>query len=161
MEFLALSMKNLYSSYRYAIFTDQTEPIRYPYYAENIKSLTETLEEFKKQLQEESDEDNKPALEEIIKEYEGYIKDEENYSWEISPQEIERYQQNQGLYKVQDYSFIYDMMKNTKEKDNEEEENYYNEYEKLVYGEENFGLGADELLNTIDQKIQMIRLEGN
>ena len=161
MEFLALSMKNLYSSYRYAIFTDQTEPIRYPYYAENIKILTETLEEFKKQLQEESDEDNKPALEEIIKEYEGYIKDEENYSWEISPQEIERYQQNQGLYKVQDYSFIYDMMKNTKEKDNEEEENYYNEYEKLVYGEENFGLGADELLNTIDQKIQMIRLEGN
>ena len=100
--------------------------------------------------------------EEIADEIEKIIDDEEKYSWVMSPEEIERYQKNQHLYKVQDYNFIHDMMKNNDDKkEDEEESEYTNEYYDLVYGEKNFGLSADELLNTIDKKIQMIRLEGN
>ena len=108
------------------------------------------------------DDDDRKALEEEIQSMEKMIDEEEKYSWAMSPEGIERYQKNQHLYKVQDYSFIHDMMKNNDDKKGDEEESEYdNEYYDLVYGEKNFGLSADELLNTIDKKIQMIRLEGN
>ena len=158
MEFLALAMKNLNTSSRYTIFADQTEPIRYPYYEENKKVWTDMLEDYKKQLQDETDAETRSNLEEEIANMEKLIEEEEKYSWDMSPQDIERYQKNQKLYKVQDYSFIHDMMRNTNDKENEDEPN---EYYNLVYGENNFGLSADDLLNTIDKKIQMIRLEGN
>ena len=162
MEFLAHSMKNLYTDSRYTVFADQTEAFRYPWYEENLKNWKEELEEYKKQLQEETEDDNRKSLEEEIENLEKIIDDEEKYSWVMSPEEIERYQKNQHLYKVQDYNFIHDMMKNNDDKkEDEEESEYTNEYYDLVYGEKNFGLSADELLNTIDKKIQMIRLEGN
>ena len=162
MEFLAHSMKNLYTDSRYTVFADQTEAFRYPWYEDNLKNWKEELEEYKKQLQEETEDDNRKSLEEEIENLEKIIDDEEKYSWVMSPEEIERYQKNQHLYKVQDYNFIHDMMKNNDDKkEDEEESEYTNEYYDLVYGEKNFGLSADELLNTIDKKIQMIRLEGN
>lgn len=162
MEFLALSTKNLYMDSRYTIFADQTEAVRYPWYEENLKNWKETLEEYRKQLQEETDDDARKNLEEEIRSIEETMDDEEKYSWAMSPEGIERYQKNQHLYKVQDYSFIHDMMKNNNDKQEEEDDSgYTNEYYDLVYGEKNFGLSADELLNTIDKKIQMIRLEGN
>ena len=161
MEFLALSMKNLYTNCRYTVFADQTEPIRYSWYEENMKNLTDELEEYRKQLQEETDEESRKNLEEEIKDHEKMIDDEDKYDWIMSPEGIERYRENQHLYKVQDYSFIHDMMKNSNNKEEEDDSGYSNEYYDLVYGEKNFGLSADELLNTIDNKIQMIRLEGN
>jgi hypothetical protein len=68
----------------------------------------------------------------------------------MSPEAIEDYQKRLPSLKVLDYLFLYDIVGNT---DKEEQQ----EFAELFSGNTDPG----ELLNRIDQKVQMIRMEGN
>ena len=96
---------------------------------------------------------------EKLKELEESLEEMERYSWRISKEEIERYQANQNLFKVKEYSFYNDLFGSNNKDDNEEDR--YAVYDKLFYSEESMTMAPEELLGMLDSKVQMIRLEGN
>ena len=149
-EYLALSMKNLRKNVVYSLYTDQKEPVRDPYFAENQKQLTQWLEEAKAQL--EKDEDNRAMWEENIRMYEENIADNEKNSWMIRPEAIEAYEERTRWLKILSYDFAGAMTS---------ADNGGGDYYTMVWGYAQQQVSAQELLSGIDKKVQMMRLEGN
>ena len=156
VEFLALALKNLDQYLQYTVFADKTEPVPSPYFEQNKKSWTEYLDTLNKRL-ETAEGENRTEIEESIREIEEIMADEESYAWNISPVQIEQYQKNVPALRIMDYSFINDMSASEEERDESGADPYYD----MLYGEDSMKLSADEVLNRIDKRIQMIRLEGN
>ena len=149
-EYLALSLKNIRKNVQYSVFTDQKEPVRDPYYAENQKQLTQWLEEARAQL--EKDEDNRAMWEENIRMYEENLADNEKNSWMIRPEAIEAYEERTQWLRVLSYDFAGAMMSS---------DNGGGDYYSMVWGYAQQQVSAQELLSGIDKKVQMMRLEGN
>ena len=149
-EYLALAMKNIRTNTRYALFADQKEPVRDPYYEENQKNLRQWLEEAKAQL--EKDEENRTLWEENIRMYEENIADNEKNSWMLSPDAIASYEERAPRLKVLTYDFASALTSS---------ENGGGDYYSMVWGYAQQQVSAQELLSGIDKKVQMMRLEGN
>ena len=150
-EFLALSLKNLRTATQYSIYTDKKEPIRDPYYEENVKGNQKWLEEARANL-EKADEENKPMWEEMIADYEENIRNLEENSWMISGKAIEAYAQRTPWLKVLTYDFANALMST---------ENSGSDYWTMMWNYAAGTVGPEELLSGIDKKVQMMRLEGN
>ena len=149
-EFLALALDSMYFRAEYAIFADKTEPIRSAYYEDDLKRAKESVEMTEEALAKAEDGEERANLEDTLRECQEYLRNVEEYDWSMSPEAIEDYQKRLPSLKVLDYLFLYDIVGNT---DKEEQQ----EFAELFSGNTDPG----ELLNRIDQKVQMIRMEGN
>ena len=149
-EFLALALDSMYFRTEYAIFADKTEPIRSAYYENDLERAKENIEAAEEALEKAEDGEERANLEDTLKEFREYLQNVEEYDWSMSPEAIEDYQKRLPSLKVLDYLFLYDIVGNT---DAEEQQ----EFAELFSGNTDPG----ELLNRIDQKVQMIRMEGN
>lgn len=153
-EFLALAMDHLDFSNRYTAYADQTEPVRFPDYEEDMKWFEEVIEELKANKETAKDEEQE-EIEESIRRLEKNRKHAEENSWMISAQAIERYQKWQNLYKVQGYTFFNDLF--TAENDEER----YEEFEKIFRNMEDAKRNPKDILEEIDRRTWMIRSERN
>ncbi len=153
-EFLALAMDHLDFSNRYTAYADQTEPVRFPDYEEDMKWFEEVIEELKANKETAKDEEQE-EIEESIRRLEKNRKHTEENSWMISAQAIERYQKWQNLYKVQGYTFFNDLF--TAENDEER----YEEFEKIFRNMEDAKRNPKDILEEIDRRTWMIRSERN
>ena len=89
---------------------------------------------------------------ETVESYEQMLKDEEENKWAVSPDNIADYQARTSYLRVSAYSFISDMLA-----DNKSAEAFWSKMDGFVNGD----VPAAELLDSIDSKVQMMRLEGN
>ena len=149
-EFLALAMDSVYSRTQYSIFADKTEPVRTVYHEENLKRERERLEVTEEALEKAEDGEQRAALEQELNDCKEFLRYLEEDDWAVSPKAIEDYQKRLPSLKVLDYLFLYDVAGNLDEEEQATIENRFSG-----------GTDSGELLDWIDQKVQMIRMEGN
>ena len=149
-EFLAMVPESLYFRTQYAIFADKTEPVRTANHEDSLEHVKENIEAAEEALEKAEDGEERADLEDRLKEYRNFLQYLEEDDWAVSPEMIEDYQKRLPSLQVLDYLFLYDIAGNT-----DEEEQM--EFVQLLSGNTDPG----ELLNRIDQKVQMIRMEGN
>ena len=148
MEYLSILSESMSRDSRYSLFEDMTEPVPRPDYEESLAQAQEWIDNVL-QILEHAEEEDRANLEESLKYAEDNLEYQKTHSWLISEEQIEEYRVLTPLMKVEKYRFINDMV-------NDEESS--NAFYELFYGE---NTTVDELLNALDRKIQMMRLEGN
>ena len=151
-EYLALAARKQWQDTLYSLYSDMTEPVIYPYYEENRARMEKYLEEAKILLNAAKTEQEIHDWTETVESYEEYLKNEEDNKWAISPERIADYQARTSYMRVSSYSFVNEMMKDSKGA-----EAYWEMMDGFVQG----NVSAAELLEGIDSKVQMMRLEGN
>ncbi len=152
--FLAETVKNLDTSNRYTLFSDTREPIRYQDYEEYKKNLQQWLEDARKSLEEAVNEEDKAAYQETVEGYEKTLAEIDDTYYMISPKSIEAYQNRVPYIQVLSYDLGSTMMSGN---GNDYNDGYYQLVDNFANGQ----VTAEELLTTIDRKIQMMLLEGN
>ena len=151
MQFLAMSLDHLPVNYRYSTFEDETEPLRYPNYEESKKEMQQWLEQMKQAL-EQADDENREQIAESVKSLEEYLESIDETEWMVSPASIAAYQGRVQWVEALNYDFTSSLVGN-----DEGEGGYYDLSDNYSRGT----LSAEELLSTIDKKVQMMRLEGD
>ena len=147
--YLSLMLQNEDASNAYTLFTDKTEPIANSYYLESKKYYDENVAFIQEQI-EKADGDEKATWEGYLRETEDQMEDMERWGWVISPQSIENYKTTNTLMKMMTHDFMVDILGSV---DEEAEEAFYNELDRER--------DVDKYLNTIDNKLQMVRREGH
>ena len=147
--YLSLMLQNEDASNAYTLFTDKTEPIANSYYLESKKYYDENVAFLQEQI-EKADGDEKATWEGYLRETEDQMEDMERWGWVISPQSIENYKTTNTLMKMMTHDFMVDILGSV---DEEAEEAFYNELDRER--------DVDKYLNTIDNKLQMVRREGH
>ena len=151
-EYLSLTAKNLRTPNAYTIFTGKTEPVQYAYVDSQLKQMDETIEMYKGFLEKAENGEEKSNIEETLHMFEQDREEMLKYSWVISKEAIENYAKRLPFLTVQRMLSPRMMLSVGDESDL---------VYKMFYGEESDNVTPDELLNTIDKKIQMMRMEGN
>ena len=151
-EYLGLAARKQYQDALYSLYSDETEPVVYPYYEENRARMEKYLEDAKVLLNAAKTEQEIHDWTETVESYEKMLKEEEQSKWLISPEKIADYQARTAYMQVSAYSFVSDMVK-----DNKSAEAYWAMMEGFAKGD----VSAAEILEGIDSKVQMMRLEGN
>ena len=129
-----------------------TEPVISPYYEENHERSVKQLEDVKTLLNAAKTEQEIHDWTETLKSYEEMMENEEEYKWIVSPENIADYQARTPCMRVAAYSFVSDMVK-----DEKSAEAFWSMLDGFSRGD----VSAAELLDNIDSKVQMMRLEGN
>ena len=148
-EFLALAMENLQLIAEYTFFADKTEPLRYSSYEEDRKRTEKYLEEAKKYRDEAEEGEDKIYAEDSVKMWEEQLEQMEDYSWQMNPETIERYQKILPACRVLDHDFMQEIQSTVSEQD-----------EQLMKEYTGDNMDIEKILSFYDQKIQMIRMEG-
>ena len=151
-EYLGLAARKQWQDSLYSLYSDMTEPVVYPYYEENHARSLKNLEDAKTLLNAAKTEQEIHDWTETVESYEQMLKDEEENKWAVSPDNIADYQARTSYLRVSAYSFISDMLA-----DNKSAEAFWSKMDGFVNGD----VPAAELLDSIDSKVQMMRLEGN
>jgi ABC-type glycerol-3-phosphate transport system substrate-binding protein len=151
-EYLAIAGRKLWQDALYSLYSDVTEPVISPYYEENHARSLKELEDIKTLLNAAKTEQEIHDWTESLKSYEEMLENEEEYKWIISPENIADYEGRTPYLKIAAYSFVNDMVK-----DEKSGEAFWSMVEGFARGE----VSAAELLESIDSKVQMMRLEGN
>jgi len=150
--YLADALDHMETGARYSFFTDMTEPVRYPGFEEYKESLQDSLEEAKRML-ETAEDDNKEMIEESIANLEKNLAEVDETYYMISPENIAGYQARIPYIRVQTFNLASAM----RQSEGTEGGDYYS----LVDGYANGLVTAEELLTTIDRKVQVMLREGN
>ncbi len=148
--FLETLMENLDSATRYSLYPDLNEPVRNPYYEES-KKVTEKWLNYARAGLEKADEESRETWEKAVEEYEQELANAERDSWMISPGNIASYRERSRCMKP----MIWDSFKAISSSEG------WDQISEMRY---NYGMGrtsAGELLNYMDKKVRMMRLEGN
>ena len=148
-EFLALAMENLQLIAEYTFFADKTEPLRYSSYEEDRKRTEKYLEQAKKYRDEAEEGEEKTYAEENVKSWEEQLERMEDYSWQMNPETIERYQKILPACRVLDHDFLQEIQSTVSEEDSRLMQEYTGD-----------NMDIEKILSFYDQKIQMIRMEG-
>jgi len=147
IEFLETVLDCLEQPEQYTFYPDCDEPVRYPDFEEYKKNLAEWLETAKKEM-EAADEDEKEMYEEQV----GYLEEElaniDDTYWMFSPKSIAAYKARAQYLAPVTYDF-------TNEISGSEDDNFYDLIQRYYEGM----IDVEELLSTIDKKVQMMRLE--
>lgn len=148
--YLESAVKFVPMASRYSMSPENNEPARYPYYEENMKSYSQDLEQARKNLEQAVDPDMAADWQETVKMIEDQISEMEKNDWMISPEAIEAYQARAQYMKPSTYDF-FNLITSS------EDSSIYDALSRFYEGETT----AQELLQILDQKYQMMRLEGN
>jgi len=152
-EFLAASLRNLPTTSQYNFFTDKTEPVRYPDFEETKENLRKWLDEAQAVLKTavEAGSEETADLEQTVQDLEESVASLDDTYWMIAPQSITSYQERTPWIEVLSYDFSSGMVSADGSGD------FYDLSANYASG----SMSAEELLSTIDKKVQMMRLEGN
>ena len=148
-QYLSLLLKNLSLEDQYTFFTDKTEPILNGYYTDTFAFYDDMLESTRKSLETAEGED-KVVFEEQLKRLEEEREDMDRWAWRIRQSAVDSYQTVNSMIRVPSHNFMEDIY-GSMEREEEEE----------FYAQLNREKDVEKLLNTIDSKLQMVRLEGN
>ena len=151
-EYLSIASGKLWQAQRYSLFSDMTEPVRYSYYEEMKKQNEKFIEEAKQIREKLTDEQEIQEWDDRIKSYQDTLEELDKDSWSISPETISGYQSRTSSLRISAYNFINDMGKDEKSSDA-----FYD----LISGFAKKTISVARLLQEIDSKVQMMRLEGN
>lgn len=151
-EYLGLAARKQWQDAAYSLYSDMTEPVVYPYYEENHARSLKYLEEAKTLLNAAKSEQDIHDWTETVESYEKMLEDEEENKWAVSPENIADYQARTPYLRVSAYSFINDMMQDRKSAE---------AFWTMMDGFTDGSVPAAEMLEAIDSKVQMMRLEGN
>ena len=134
----------------YTFSPENNVPIRYPDYEEYVKSLQETLTTAREELAKTEDAEEQANWQETITMMEADLKNAEETYWQISPATIEAFQARAPYLAPMSYDF-----NNLISSD--EDNSFYESLQRFYEGQ----LTARDLLQILDQKYQMMRLEGD
>ena len=147
MLYLSLVLKNMSLEDQYQVFTDKTEPIPYSYYEQNKKYYEDEIESIKKSL-ETAEGEEKAMWEESLRMIEENKEQMEMYSWRISQGSVDNYLKINPMMKVLEHYFQNEIF--------DSDEEGLSDIEGLESEAD-----VDKLLNVIDSKTQMYRMEGH
>lgn len=145
MAYLEAMVTNYREADQVAMFTDKNEPIKNEYYEQTIKSLEESFEELKSQL-ETADEQDKKAIEEQIKYIEEALNDKDSFYWEVNQEAINRYEQYLPAYFIPESEALYG---------GEEDSNVYILLQNYIDG----ATTLDQFISEANRRVQMMALE--
>lgn len=148
ISFLELLSGHTDASSAYTFSPENNEPVRYPDYAEYVASIQETLNTAKAELEKTEDAEEQANWQETITMMETDLKNAEDSYWQISPAAIAAFQARAPFLAPMSYDF-----NNLISEDN----SFYESLSRYYEGQTT----ARELLQILDQKYQMMRLEGD
>lgn len=147
MAFMEQIVDSLPQIFLYNLDPTLNEPIRNSYYEKNIEEMTEALEKLKADYEKAEDAD-KQMLEEQIKSYEESLEIYKNEGWDASQEQIEWYRANDDNVVCASVNWIYS-------------EAAGGEAAQLIQQYLDGQIDANQMLSGIDQKVQMMLMEGN
>ena len=147
--FLSLMLKNMEPSEEYTLFADKTEPMANAFYIESMKYYEESLEYIQEAL-EKAEGDDKTFWETYLREEEEQMERMEEWGWIVSPQSIENYKTTNSMMKIRRHDFMEEILGSADA-----------DARKELYQELDREKDVDKFLNTIDNKLQMVRREGH
>ena len=130
---------------------DKNDPLRYPNHEEQRKNLSDMIATVRKYMDEAADEDDRETWEKYLGEMEKELEEFDETNWWISPKAIENYRARAAWLKPETESYW------TLLWGGENGEAFRNLWNGYIAGQKN----AQELLSFMDQKIRMMRMEGN
>ena len=134
----------------YNFYADKNEPVRYPDYEEYKKNLAEWVEETKKAM-ENADEDDKASLQEQLDSLSESLANIDDTYWMMSPSGIASYRERAQYLSPITYDCT---VVSSSSKDDDTVWSVISQYF-------DGAVSVDEMLQSIDKKVQMMRLEGN
>ena len=146
IEYLEYASEQVDTIMRITMMPGENEPVLNPYFEETLENYDEQIASLETQLLS-AEEVDKQALEATLEEMQGYRDDfEKNNRYNASEESIAAYREVAGYIVVSTYL---DM-------DSETSNEYYEQRNQYIDG----AITLDEFIRNIDQKLQMIVLEG-
>ena len=147
--YLALLLKNMSVADQYAIFTDKTEAIPYAYYTGTLQYYEESLKTIRENIQNTEGEE-RAQWEEILRQEEEQMEEADQMGWHISQRAIDNYMTIYSLLKVPGRNFMEDIMGSV---DGQDVDAFYEQL--------NREKDVEKMLDMIDNKLKMVRMEGH
>ena len=144
IDYINAMAENLEKQYQYIIDPSKNEPVESPYYEENVKSIEAYIEMLESQQVEP---ENAREHEEELRNARANLEDTDNWRWEIAPGTIEEYRALAPSTKVMTSMLLYN-------------EATGEEFQKIIRRYQEKQINLDQLIRELDQKAQMIFLEG-
>ncbi len=135
---------------QYNFYAEKNDPIRYPDFEEYKKNLAEWIETTKTAM-EDADEDEKESYQEQLDSLNESLASIDDTYWMISPSDIESYRARAQYLSPITYDCT---VVSSGSKDDDTVWSVISQYYEGT-------IGVDEMLQAIDKKVQMMRLEGN
>ena len=151
MTYIECMADNLDTATSYTFYPDKNDPVRYPDHEEQRKSLSNWVEQAKKNIENAEDDDTRETWEGYLKDMEEELENFDETYWQISPKVIANYRDRARWLKPETYSY-WTMLRN-----GENGEAFQNLWDGYIAGQKS----VQELLSFMDQKIRMMRMEGN
>ncbi len=146
IEYLEYASEQVDAIMRITMMPGENEPVLNPYFEETLESYDEQIASLETQLLS-AEEVDKQALEATLEEMQGYRDDfEKNNQYNASEESIAAYREVAGYMVVSTYLGM----------DSETSNEYYEQRNQYIDG----AITLDEFIRNIDQKLQMIVLEG-
>ncbi len=145
--FLETATGSMRDAQKASLIPTMNEPARSSYYEENKKSIQEELDNINSLLAEATGED-KQMYEDMLRDYQQYMEYIEYDMWEISPYAIEWYRAHDDNIIFEKYHPLYS---------GESSAEIYDILQQYIGGT----MTLEQMLRSIDQKVQMMVLEGN
>ena len=146
IEYLEYASEQVDAIMRITMMPGENEPVLNPYFEETLESYDEQIASLETQLLS-AEEVDKQALEATLEEMQGYRDDfEKNNRYNASEESIAAYREVAGYMVVSTYLGM----------DSETSNEYYEQRNQYIDG----AITLDEFIRNIDQKLQMIVLEG-
>ena len=146
IEYLECASEQVDAIMRITMMPGENEPVLNPYFEETLESYDEQIASLETQLLN-AEEVDKQALEATLEEMQGYRDDfEKNNRYNASEESIAAYREVAGYMVVSTYLGM----------DSETSNEYYEQRNQYING----AITLDEFIRNIDQKLQMIVLEG-
>ena len=146
IEYLECASEQVDAIMRITMMPGENEPVLNPYFEETLENYDEQIASLETQLLG-AEEVDKQALEATLEEMQGYRDDfEKNNRYNASEESIAAYREVAGYIVVSTYLGM----------DSETSNEYYEQRNQYIDG----AITLDEFIRNIDQKLQMIVLEG-
>lgn len=146
LAFMEQLTQSLETSVRYCFVPELNEPVRGQSNQKYLDEIYEELDKLQKQLDEAGAQD-KQSIEETIASWQENLEYMDKYGWDVSPENLEWYRANDDHIVLMSANWLY----------NDDSGEAYELINQYIEDQ----IGMDELLTSIDKKVQMMLLEGN
>ncbi len=135
----------------YSFYPDRNDPVRYPDHEEQKRNMARWIDDTKARLEETEDEDTRENLEKTLEALEKELAEFDETYWLLSPTCIAHYRDRAPYMQPAGYDF-WSMLYG-----GENGETFSTLWNGYLEGQKS----AQELLSYVDQKVRMMRMEGN
>ena len=147
VSFLETALEELDDLTRIHLCPDENEPVRSPWYEDNLKGFDQSVANAEEQLAKAETEEERQAYEELVEEYKQYREDYLKYdAWTASEESIAIYREYASSIRV----------KRNIGMGGENSEAFYELQQQYMDGM----ISADEFIRGVDGKLQMMMKEG-